>query len=86
MMFNISFISISCIKCICLQEKNYKLHTQKSNPFYALPVLEEVGAFVYTAKSIDLKTDRFSAQNARIRSVKWSVSEFFRNIFDTDLI
>ena len=26
------------------------------------------------------------AQNARIRSVKWSVSEFFRNIFDTDLI
>ena len=47
----ISFISISSIKCISLQEKNYKhfkLHTQKSNPFYSLSVFEEVGAFVYT--------------------------------------
>ena len=58
--FNISFISISSIKCISLQEKNYKhfkLHTQKFNPFYSLAVFEEVGAFVYTVKYIHVEKD-----------------------------
>ena len=42
---------------------------------------------VYTTQPKVYRSENGSiAQNARIMSVKWSVSEFFRNIFDTDLI